>query len=578
MSDETEGHDAEAPPTSAEIRRRSVMPRSEDPLVFPSGKIAQDPKRYNVPDAPPSVPAETSVIEPPRETVEPAYVQAAHTYVEESPALEDIAPHGTHPPVDTAARLDVSGSSRKWILWVGVGVGALAVIAILIATLAGGEPAAPPGASPTPSPSVSPTPTEAPSVGFGLLDDGIAEDEYPAAAPHRGEGFPDAYVMEEWVWDKTGPGWALSVMSGAIYGEFGDPVAESGSWVYLNSPEGAAFELFALPDSYLKYPAIVGWLEDERKAWILADYGETGALFDLTTGVPDPLSFRMSSGSSQSMQLASALADNTELWVARGSDWSETRVIKRSPEGEWTRVLPQSDFYFTDPWASVSPDRERVLFPIYSDTDSGLASARSGSDLFPNFVVYNLKTGAETFVRPDYPGSGFDYCYFDTWRGSDPTVTCGRFAVESGAASYEVSGDGTLRTVAVEQGSHVGDLYALEEYTDAESNLTFVSAVDSERTYELRLARGDEDIVLAAAGEDWSRAGVHVARLVNVKPGVYRIETIDAGAFLVDTENAIMTRFITTRDLAGSQPLPTTAVYFGEVSSLDDYNAYRYYY
>src|SRR5690606_6919888 len=52
MTDDGLGPAARPPDSGGQVRRRSVMPSHGEPMVFPNGKIAQDPTRYNIPDQP----------------------------------------------------------------------------------------------------------------------------------------------------------------------------------------------------------------------------------------------------------------------------------------------------------------------------------------------------------------------------------------------------------------------------------------------------------------------------------------------------------------------------------------------
>ncbi len=527
------------------------MPRSDDPLVFPSGKIAQDPKRYNMPDAPVAVKPELK----PEQELEPAPPE---------PTLEHAPPSDSGEAPEPTEGLDAPPNTKKWwLIGGGVGLGVITLVVVLLVALGGREPVIAP--SPSPSPSPTPSPTEVVDIGFGLLDDGIADHEYPPQAPARGDGFPTAYVMEDWVWDKAGPGWALSVVWGSRLNDYGEPAAGSESWAYLHSPEGVAFELFKLPQDFNYAPAVAGWHEDQRTAWIVAEYGSKAALFDLTTGTPDPLSFKMSSGSSQSVQLATALPDNTELWVAHGNEWTETRVFLHSPYGKWTRVLAQNDFYFSDPWSGVSPDGERVLFNIFSTADSGFTSARSGSIGRPNAVVYDLATGTESFLKPKYP-SWPDHCSFTTWSAAGPQVNCWAWNGGSREEYFTVDSAGNLTASAGHSLTPVADLESLAEYTDEPSGIKLVSDIGSMQTFEVRLVRDGEDIVLASPGDRWSRAGIYVKGLTSIGPGVYRIDTYSSGSFLVDTTNGIMTTLVGMYPAPPSGALPFSIVHFGEGS------------
>jgi hypothetical protein len=103
---------------------------------------------------------------------------------------------------------------RTWVIATAAGVIVLgAAIGVIVALTGGGAPVAAPTVSPSPS-QTSPSPSaSAGTAARTLLDDGIAADKYPPAAPSVGAGYPDAFTMKDWVWDHVGPTWTLVSVS-----------------------------------------------------------------------------------------------------------------------------------------------------------------------------------------------------------------------------------------------------------------------------------------------------------------------------------------------------------------------------
>ena len=185
------------------------------------------------------------------------------------------------------------------------------------------------------SPPPSPTAT-APAADGGL--DGIAD--YPALARARGEGFPAAYVMEDWVWDHVGPGWSLESYSLRI-DPYVDPDQEvPNAAVYLASPDGATFELAVLDRAQSAGLRILSWREDERTATVdWEGHEELGdaAELDLETGALDPLDFTMPGKVHSNWELPLAVsAAGTELWKAYGEGNPVPRFYRWSHDDGWT--------------------------------------------------------------------------------------------------------------------------------------------------------------------------------------------------------------------------------------------------
>lgn len=266
------------------------------------------------------------------------------------------------------------------------------------------------------SPSPSPTAT-APAADVGL--DGIAN--YPALAPSRGEGFPTAHVMEDWVWDHVGPGWSLESYSMA-WDPYTEPSPEiPNAVVYLVSPDGATFELVTFDHPRSAGLKVVSWREDERKALVWwegngVDEGDAAEL-DLQTGVLDPLDFTMP-GKVHSMyeQPVAVSSDGTELWVA-WRDGVGQRYYRWSFAEGWTaasindlaglgtlsgfNVLSQLG---PSERAYVRADGGAVALGRFKDGDDSYGGASP-----VEIAIYDLERDVVTLteVAPGFPGEVF---------------------------------------------------------------------------------------------------------------------------------------------------------------------------
>ena len=346
-----------------------------------------------------------------------------------------------------------------------------------------------PSVSPTPtdtSPSPSPSPSAEP-VTATLLDDGIADDEYPPAAPSAGPGYPDALVMKDWVWDRVGPTWALVSVSNY------DPTthAPGPSVIYLASPEGVLFDLV-----HVKKPGnvvqVVSWLTSERKARIQLtpvsydQAGEGGALVDLQTGAVEDMAFSMTSGKSTIEAFGAASASGAELWSGSDQNYGERRFERWTATGGWKRVLTSADI---SPWTwTASHDGSVVAAEIYSTGDSGFASARSGPPGQPVFVVYNVASGSQTLVKPSYAGATAGWCNLTgVTDAGDPVVVCWKSDTQQ--SFWATAKDGKPLTKLSQK--DLGALQmpgALNDVTKADLpalGITLVSAANDPQVYEV---------------------------------------------------------------------------------------------
>lgn len=291
-------------------------------------------------------------------------------------------------------------------------------------------------ASTSPSPSVT-----TPVADVGL--DGIAD--YPALAPARGEGFPSAYVMEDWVWDQVGTGWSLESFSMA-WDPYTEPSPEiPNAVVYLVSPDGAVFELVALDRAKSGGLRVVSWREDERKAlvWWEGDGTDNGdaAELDLETGVLDPLDFTMPGKVHSTWETPIAVnASGTELWAAGAQGVS--RYYRWSPDDGWT-VAAMNDL----------------------DVSGATGGFQSLGDFILNRPTYVRNDGSAVVFGRGAPGAG------EWW--SNPLVEIAVYDIERDVvtrapAPQDVSGGDFARWSApnsIEFSNHIGADAGLEPVT-----------------------------------------------------------------------------------------------------------------
>ncbi len=171
---------------------------------------------------------------------------------------------------------------------------------------------------------VQPSPSDAVAAS-PQADEGI--DTYPPLAPAHGTGYPSAYVMKDWVWNHVGSGWSLQSYSLTQDPYTKNPAAAPSAAVYLVGPQGAAFELAALPTDASAGLRVVSWQEDERTAHVEWDDPTTGtssrgAELNLDTGALAPIVFTTPWGVSSTVAPVAVTATGNELWAA----WLGTHV------------------------------------------------------------------------------------------------------------------------------------------------------------------------------------------------------------------------------------------------------------
>ena len=284
------------------------------------------------------------------------------------------------------------------------------------------SPSATPTAAASPQPSSPSEPAGDPRFDDSL--DGIAEDALPALAADRGDlvpgdeytdsvPYPEAHVMEDWVWDAVGAGWTLDVASvqfdiGYMEGEGRElPVAV----LYLVSPEDVRFELFELPERTWASTRVTSWREDQGVAtlWWSTPFEDErdgqGAQVDLRSGAVDDLVMAVYGETATDYRFIMANAQGDELWRAESSAgvkyyrWSEgadedgwiaTALVEQEPDADELAT----DIGSTGPTAATDGDTV-LLRPV---------EEASGTGTRVTVIAYTLSTDSiETFVFDGVP-------------------------------------------------------------------------------------------------------------------------------------------------------------------------------
>lgn len=262
-----------------------------------------------------------------------------------------------------------------------------------------------------------------------------AIQDYPPVAESRGDGFPDAYEMRDWVWDYVGEGWSLESYSGFATPLLDQPVTMPQAVVYLVSPGGPAFEIVALAPEYSSGLNVVSWQEDSHAAhiewagdnWRSPAVSGGAAELDLDTGVVSPIVFSTPWGLSGTVRPVAISASGNELWQAYLG--THERFYRFGPAEGWT-VASVNDL------AGIEDrDGDARWGLTEGEPGAGLATRGDGAAVaferiergqsgnhFPALVaVYDVD--ADIYVMgPNQPGitSGpADDCYFLGWVGED---------------------------------------------------------------------------------------------------------------------------------------------------------------
>ncbi|WP_152659553.1 hypothetical protein [Demequina salsinemoris] len=261
------------------------------------------------------------------------------------------------------------------------------------------------------APSATPSETADPYAGDA---DGILDDEYPEAAatrtdPNAGvEGgteisYPDALVMEDWVWDRVGEGWSVEVVSVQSYG-YDESWDQPPAVLYLVSPEDVYFEVGELPERMWDDARVVSWVEDDGYVRVTWSGGDYGARYDLLTGATEDVVFSAYGETADSNSFVSADAEGNELWSATSE--SGTKLYRwDAATGDWSAASVVDDHPELDAWwdyieweTVTSDDGDSVLLVEY---DGGRGSGATTG----RFGVYDLASDTSSeFTVPEAEG------------------------------------------------------------------------------------------------------------------------------------------------------------------------------
>jgi hypothetical protein len=452
----------------------------------------------------------------------------------------DLSQPAPQPPAFHEPTQALPWFRRTWVIATAAGVIILgAAIGVIAALSGGGTPVAAPTVSPSPS-QTSPSPSaSAGPAARTLLDDGIAADKYPPAAPSAGAGYPDALVMNDSVWDHVGPTWTLVSVS-----NYDAKARTAGpSVIYLASPEGVLFDLVHVnkPGSVIQ---VVSWLTSERKARIQItpmandQPGTGGALVDLQTGAVQDMTFSMSTGQSAIETFGAASAAGAELWSAVDPNYTERRYERWTAAGDWKQVLTDAD---VSQWTAIANhDGSVVAAELYSTVDSGFASARSGPPGEPVFVVYDVASGSQTLVRPSYGPPSGRWCNLSAVSDAgDPVVVCWRG--DSQETLWETAADGKpladLSQADLLTMQMPGALYGAARVELPAQGITLVSAANDAQVYEVSVDSGGSPVSVLKAGTDIPYGGLTQFFASRVAEGVTLVMANEACA-IIDTTNA----------------------------------------
>ncbi|WP_084125232.1 hypothetical protein [Demequina sp. NBRC 110054] len=331
-------------------------------------------------------------------------------------------------------------------VWIGGVVAGVAVLAVGVGWALAGPggdadaspevkvtvTAAAPVASSSPEPSVSETVDP-----YADDLDGILDDEYPEAAPTRDDpnsdqssgthiAYPQALVMEDWVWDRVGPGWEVEVVSTRWYPFEDEGWVQPAAVVYLVSPEDVRFDLGALPERMWDQARVVSWVEDDDYIRVTWSDGDDSGRFDLRDGTSDDIVFAAYGSDATRNAFVAADAEGNELWSATSENgtklyrwdaaraaWAAASVVEDYPEATawWDGIA----------WTTIaSADGESVL--LFDEDAEGTLTG--------DFLVYDLASDtAAAFTATAF--AGLD------WYTADLAIVDGAVVMRA----YRDSGD-----------------------------------------------------------------------------------------------------------------------------------------
>ncbi|MFN3866065.1 MAG: hypothetical protein ACK4MD_05045, partial [Demequina sp.] len=341
---------------------------------------------------------------------------------------------------------------------------------ILQPMVSGSPTAEPSPGEQTPSPEPSPTQVTPSPDGPPWDDsaDGIPDGAYPALAADRNAtlvanpemSYPQAHVMEDWVWDRVGPTWGVGIASQLFYPPAGLELPPA--VLYLHSPDGVYFEVAELPEEAWDDARVVSWQEDARTLRVWTRDG--GGLFDMTTGEFDPIEFSIGGEPAPLETFVAANALGDELWFAENDNGGG--FYRWSASAGWAKaslwdVAPAARHFGDAPGYSepnLSVDGDAVLLAIAPTTDDGLEGVPT------SFVEYRLSRDTTAVFDAGLPANALSV-YAVTW-------------VDERSVSLEVELPDGYRPALVELGGQTRidpqniaaakELAALPEWVDVE--------------------------------------------------------------------------------------------------------------
>ncbi|MBN2176343.1 MAG: hypothetical protein JW722_01640 [Demequinaceae bacterium] len=519
--------------------RRSVIPPSKEIYTFPSGRQARPVEHYLVPEDPPAG--------------SPDVVESGDDEVT-GERRDETWPNGAESDSGDDGSRGVGGLP-KWALWAGLG--AVGAVVGILALTGGFSP------SPVPSGSASPTGSVGPATP-SFFDDGIAPEEYPEAAAWRGEGYPQALEMADWVWDRIGPQWAIVLMTDS---GGGGTEALPIPVFYLVSPEGVYFELAELPSGVANGATLVSWHEDERTARIVWDAGTRGGLLHLETGEVENTRFHLSTGWTSDVQFLAANAAGKEVWLAYEEDGLHTELRAWTPEADWEQILPgQDDLYLEWYVNPARSDGSALAFQVYTDADSRLASSRSLPPGSPNLVVYWLDTGESRQIIPAVPYAEPD-CWFTgwldlvsvgyrCWDDANGVETDFRIIVDGSAVIEEDPGSA----------SWFSDLQGAETVRNPDGTIELEVDSASGSVRSVRVLRDDGMDTVVGEDSHFGGSGRTIASFDEIAPDVLRLVTDDGIVIGIDTATAAIGPTIVAMTDSGVPLMGRSHIFFGEAT------------
>ncbi len=361
--------------------------------------------------------------------------------------LGDEAARAPGASADVTAGVRSRVRRRRTVRAAATSVGAVAAVGVLgvaawgLTGTAAPEPAGPASHSPTPeatasseaaaSATASSGPSVAPSLANGdlpaLADMPEVDD---ALDPTLVPDYPEAYVMEDWIWDEVGPGWGIGVVAALYY----PPTYEyegqlPPAVLYLHSPEGVYFEVAQLPAGWWDDTRVVSW--DEAGGGVRLWSRDGGARYDLRTGELEEVEFSIGGEPAEAETFIAADADGNELWEARNDNGGG--YYRWSADEGWAKASTWEDA----PSAMGPSQWPGVTSSALDATGSRVLLTTSSADqpdgLLPDEVVVYDVSDDTTVVYPVTQDDAIGEVY-SPWWVDDSTIAFDGYLHENPAS------------------------------------------------------------------------------------------------------------------------------------------------